>query len=63
MRERQQTIIKYIEQHENITNREARDLLGLADSTTKRILKQMVEEKLLTEQGERRMRTYIKSDL
>ena len=38
MRERQQTIIKYIEQHENITNREARDLLGLADSTTKRIL-------------------------
>ena len=63
MRERQQTILKYIEQHENITNREARDLLGLADSTTKRILKQMVEEKLLTEQGERRMRTYIKSDL
>lgn len=63
MRERQQTILKYIEQHENITNREARDLLGLADSTTRRILKQMVEEKLLTEQGERRMRTYIKSDL
>ena len=58
IRERQQKIIKYVEQHGEITNREARELLGLADSTTKRILKQMVEEKLLKEQGERRMRIY-----
>ena len=30
--------------HGTINNKEARDLLGLADSTTKRILKEMVEE-------------------
>ena len=50
--------MKYVEQHGEISNREARELLNLAESTTKRILKQMVLEGLLREHGERRMRTY-----
>ncbi len=39
--------IKYISENGSITNKEARDLLGLADSTTKRMLKEMVEKRFL----------------
>ncbi len=47
-----------MELYGEINNKKARDLLGLADSTTKRLLKQMAEEGLLKEQGERRARVY-----
>ena len=33
-------------------------MLGLAESTTKRLLKQMVQEELLKEQGEKKTRIY-----
>ena len=39
--------IKYIPENGSITNKEARNLLGLADSTTKRMLKEMVEKRFL----------------
>ena len=42
--ERQEKIVEFVKTHGTINNKEARDLLGLADSTTKRILKEMVEE-------------------
>ncbi len=45
--ERIAKIIDYINVHGEITNREARELLGLADSTTKRFLRQMVAQSLL----------------
>lgn len=51
-------ILQYIEEHESITNKEARELLGLAESTTKRILKDMVKQGVLCEQGERKLRKY-----
>ena len=51
--------IKYISENGSITNKEARDLLGLADSTTKRILKEMVDEKILVVDGERKARKYL----
>ena len=47
-----------MKEHGGITNKEARELLGLADSTTKRILKRMVEEGILKEEGERKSRVY-----
>ena len=56
--ERQKRILRYVELYGEINNKKARDLLGLADSTTKRLLKQMTEEGLLKEQGERRARVY-----
>lgn len=56
--ERQLRLLKYLEEYSRITNKDARELLGLAESTTKRILKQMVQEDLLEEQGERRTREY-----
>ena len=42
-----------------ISNKEARVLLGLADSTTKRVLKEMVDENILIVEGERKARKYL----
>ena len=57
---RQRLILDYIEENGFITNKEAREILGLADSTTKRFLKYMVETNLLLEKGQRKSRKYIK---
>lgn len=57
--ERQQLIITYVRENGSISNKEARALLGLAESTTKRLLKQMVQDGMLKERGERRSRVYI----
>lgn len=54
--ERQTLILDYVKKHGLISNKEARELLGLAESTTKRFLSQMVKEGLLVEQGERKAR-------
>ena len=51
--------IKYISENGSITNKEARDLLRLANSTTKRMLKEMVEKKILVIEGERKSRKYL----
>lgn len=60
---RQRLILDYIEENGFITNKEAREIWGLADSTTKRFLKYMVETNLLLEKGQRKSRKYIrKSD-
>ena len=57
--EREEKIIAYLQNYGVISNKEARDLLGLADSTTKRILADMVEENVLVIEGERKMRKYF----
>lgn len=56
--ERIAQIIDYINVHGEITNREARELLGLADSTTKRFLRQMVAQSLLVVEGTRKTTRY-----
>lgn len=53
-----QEILQYIEENGSITNAQARSLLQLAESTVKRICREMVEEELLLAQGERRHRVY-----
>lgn len=58
-KDRKSSIIKYIEKHGFISNKEARELLGLADSTTKRIFRDMVDEGLLILEGERKNRRYF----
>lgn len=57
--ERQKLILNHVKEYGMISNKEARAILGLAESTTKRILKQMSEDGILQEQGERRARIYI----
>ena len=57
--DRQEIIINYIKEKGSITNKEARKLLGLADSTIKRLLKGMVEQNLLIVEGERKARKYL----
>jgi len=52
-------ILDHIREFENISNKEARVVLGLADSTTKRILKQMVDSGKIAITGERKSRRYI----
>ena len=60
---RQRLILDYIEENGFITNKEAREILGLADSTTKRFLKYMVETNLLLEKGQRKSRKYIRKSV
>lgn len=57
--ERKNAVIQYIKENGFITNKEARNLLGLADSTTKRILREMVEETTLKMEGEKKARKYL----
>lgn len=59
--DRKEIIVKYVSENGFITNKETRELLGLADSTTKRILKEMAEEGILSIEGERKTRRYLLS--
>lgn len=51
----------YVTQHGSITNKEAREILGLAESTTKRLLKELVEKGILRVDGEKKQRKYFKA--
>ena len=57
--DRQEMIVQYVKEHGSISNMEARELLGLADSTVKRLLKEMVDDGILTVEGERKVRRYL----
>lgn len=61
--ERENKIMGYVAEKGSITNKEARELLGLAESTVKRILKDMSREGLLTEDGVKKSKRYMKSDV
>ena len=52
-------MFEYLKEHDSISNSEARGILNLAESTTKRILADMVNKNLLTAVGERKSRKYI----
>lgn len=56
---RKEVIVKYILENGFIINKEARELLGLADSTTKRALKKMVKEGILIIECQRKARKYL----
>ena len=60
--ERKTQILNYIAQNGSISNQEAKKLLGLAESTVKRLLKEMVDEGLLRSEGERKGRRYLDVD-
>lgn len=59
IKDRHGLIVEYIKANGSISNKEARDLLLLADSTVKRILKEMVEKDMLRVEGERKARKYL----
>ena len=65
--QRQREVLSYIQVHGSISNKEARELLGLAESTTKRFLKQMADEGILKEQGEKKIQgiseKYLKREI
>ena len=52
-------MLEYLEEHDSISNSEAREILNLAESTTKRVLADMVNKNLLSAVGERKARKYI----
>lgn len=52
-------VLEYLKEHDSISNSEARDILNLAESTTKRILADMVNKNLLSAIGERKARKYV----
>ena len=52
-------IAQYVKEHGSISNMEARELLELADSTVKRLLIEMVDDGILSVEGERKARRYL----
>ena len=56
--ERKDRVLDYIKENGSI-NKEARELLGLADSTTKRLLNELVKKEILKIEGERKARRYF----
>jgi predicted HTH transcriptional regulator len=59
--DRQSMIIEYIKNNGSVSNKEARELLSLADSTNKRVLNEMVNDGLLEVKGEKKSRScYLK---
>ncbi|WP_416388401.1 winged helix-turn-helix transcriptional regulator [Frisingicoccus caecimuris] len=52
-------MIQYIKAEGSVSNKEAREILGLAESTTKRILREMVQDEMLSENGERKAKRYF----
>lgn len=56
--DRERMILEYIHEKGSISNKEARQLLGLAESTTKRLLKQMVDKGIINNSGDKKARTY-----
>ena len=54
-----QKIIDYTKKNGEVTNADAREILGLAESTTKRLLGAMVKEGLLLSMGENKARKYV----
>jgi ATP-dependent DNA helicase RecG len=57
--ERKDRVLDYIKENGSISNKEARELLGLADSTTKRLLNELVKKEILKIEGERKARRYF----
>lgn len=58
--DRENIIFDFIQENGSISNKEARDLLGLAESTIKRLLKQMVDDGKLGVEGDKRTRRYYR---
>jgi len=56
---RQELLLSHIREFGSISNKEARGILNLAESTTKRILRQMVEENKIFASGSGKSRRYI----
>lgn len=56
--DREKLILEYVQKNGSISNREARELLGLAESTIKRMLREMVDEGKLIVEGSKRTRRY-----
>ena len=57
--DRYKLILQYVKENGSISNKEARELLELAESTVKRTLKEMVEQELLVVEGEHKARRYL----
>ena len=55
---RKELILLYVNQNGQITNKEARDLLNVSATTVRRILDEMICDKILIEEGEYKSRKY-----
>ncbi|HBM15069.1 MAG TPA: hypothetical protein DD381_01765 [Lentisphaeria bacterium] len=52
-------IIEYLKNNDCMTNKEARGIINLSESATKRLLRSMVENRILFASGERKTRKYF----
>jgi len=58
----EETIIAYIKKHNRIVSKDVKKLLGIKESRTRELLKQMVEKGLIVRLGRGRSTSYIKKD-
>jgi len=58
----EETIIAYIEQYKRIVSKDVEKLLGIKESRTRELLKQMVEKGLIVRLGRGCSTSYIKKD-
>ena len=59
-KERVKLLMKYLDQNDSISNKEAQSLLGISEATARRFLNSLVKENLLVAVGEYKARKYIK---
>lgn len=59
-KERVKLLMKYLDQNDSISNKEAQSLLGISEATARRFLNSLVKENLLEAVGEYKARKYIK---
>ena len=59
-KERVKLLMKYLDQNNSISNKEAQSLLGISEATARRFLNSLVKENLLVAVGEYKARKYIK---
>ena len=61
-KERVKLLMKYLDQNDSISNKEAQSLLGISEATARRFLNSLVKENLLVAVGEYKARKYIKKE-
>jgi ATP-dependent DNA helicase RecG len=57
--DREKAVLDFVEAHGGITNKDARMLLGIANTTANQLLKKMSDSEKLVALGERRHRVYV----
>ncbi|MEG0326803.1 MAG: winged helix-turn-helix transcriptional regulator, partial [Cellulosilyticaceae bacterium] len=60
--ENEKLIVEYLQEYDSITNKVAREQIGLKETATKNLLKKMCEKQVIVAIGKGKGRNYILND-